>query len=136
MVLGLFVNSHQRLRHTVWFWSSTNKAFACASCRSRSPKLSQSACAPNYWLLEPNFRITLFDQGCWSFGLVIGPAFGGLLAQPATHYPTVFSESGLFGRFVDEVVSFVGLNTLCCETVFVRKVLFEATSLRETPRYS
>ncbi|CAM9158789.1 unnamed protein product, partial [Ectocarpus sp. 8 AP-2014] len=29
--------------------------------------------------------------GCWSFGLVIGPAFGGLLAQPATHYPNVFS---------------------------------------------
>lgn len=37
-------------------------------------------------------------QGCWSFGLVIGPAIGGLLAQPAQHYPTVFSESGIFGR--------------------------------------
>lgn len=67
--------------------------------------------------------IFCFDQGCWSFGLVIGPAFGGLLAQPATHYPNVFSESGLFGRFVDEVASFFGLNALCCEIVSIRTVL-------------
>ncbi|CAM9128529.1 unnamed protein product, partial [Hapterophycus canaliculatus] len=38
--------------------------------------------------------------GCGSIGLVIGPGLGGLLAEPATHYPTVFSESGLFGRHV------------------------------------
>ncbi|CAM9775793.1 unnamed protein product [Scytosiphon promiscuus] len=38
--------------------------------------------------------------GCGSIGLVIGPGLGGLLAEPATHYPTVFSETGLFGRQV------------------------------------
>ncbi|CAM9131751.1 unnamed protein product, partial [Laminaria digitata] len=40
-----------------------------------------------------------FVTGCWSVGLVLGSALGGLLAEPATHYPTMFSESGLFGRY-------------------------------------
>ncbi|KAL5745588.1 hypothetical protein ACOSP7_026734 [Xanthoceras sorbifolium] len=32
-------------------------------------------------------------------GLIIGPAIGGFFAQPAERYPTVFSESSIFGRF-------------------------------------
>ncbi|KAJ0021587.1 hypothetical protein Pint_31614 [Pistacia integerrima] len=32
-------------------------------------------------------------------GLIIGPAIGGFLAQPAQLYPSVFSESSIFGRF-------------------------------------
>ncbi|XP_074310751.1 protein ZINC INDUCED FACILITATOR-LIKE 1-like [Silene latifolia] len=35
----------------------------------------------------------------WGIGLVIGPALGGLLAQPAEKYPGIFSEDSLFGRF-------------------------------------
>ncbi|CAM9718286.1 unnamed protein product, partial [Laminaria digitata] len=38
-------------------------------------------------------------EGAWSVGLVIGSGLGGLLAEPAKHYPALFSESGLFGRF-------------------------------------
>ena len=26
-------------------------------------------------------------MGCWSLGYIIGPAFGGLLADPAASYP-------------------------------------------------
>ncbi|GJN07075.1 hypothetical protein PR202_ga24868 [Eleusine coracana subsp. coracana] len=35
----------------------------------------------------------------WGFGLIVGPALGGYLAQPAEKYPRIFSESSLFGRF-------------------------------------
>ncbi|KAM7270669.1 hypothetical protein ACFE04_029883 [Oxalis oulophora] len=35
----------------------------------------------------------------WGIGLVIGPALGGFLAQPAEKYPGVFSEKSLFARF-------------------------------------
>lgn len=32
-------------------------------------------------------------------GLIVGPAIGGYLAQPAVKYPSIFSEDTLFGRF-------------------------------------
>ncbi|KAG8367756.1 hypothetical protein BUALT_Bualt16G0105900 [Buddleja alternifolia] len=35
----------------------------------------------------------------WGIGLVIGPALGGFLAQPAEKYPNIFSAESLFGRF-------------------------------------
>ncbi|XP_048499025.1 protein ZINC INDUCED FACILITATOR 1 isoform X2 [Beta vulgaris subsp. vulgaris] len=35
----------------------------------------------------------------WGIGLIIGPALGGLLAQPAEKYPHIFSKESLFGRF-------------------------------------
>ncbi|XP_062114756.1 protein ZINC INDUCED FACILITATOR-LIKE 1-like [Humulus lupulus] len=35
----------------------------------------------------------------WGIGLVIGPALGGLLAQPAEKFPEIFSKESLFGRF-------------------------------------
>ncbi|KAK6127098.1 hypothetical protein DH2020_039161 [Rehmannia glutinosa] len=35
----------------------------------------------------------------WGIGLVIGPAVGGFLAQPAEKYPHIFSKESLFGRF-------------------------------------
>ncbi|CAN4118342.1 unnamed protein product [Withania somnifera] len=35
----------------------------------------------------------------WGIGLVIGPAIGGYLAQPAEKYPNIFSKESFFGRF-------------------------------------
>ncbi|XP_019186375.1 PREDICTED: protein ZINC INDUCED FACILITATOR 1-like isoform X1 [Ipomoea nil] len=35
----------------------------------------------------------------WGIGLIIGPAIGGFLAQPAEKYPSLFSADSLFGRF-------------------------------------
>ncbi|XP_060218276.1 protein ZINC INDUCED FACILITATOR-LIKE 1-like [Lycium barbarum] len=35
----------------------------------------------------------------WGIGLIIGPALGGFLAQPAEKYPAVFSKDSIFGRF-------------------------------------
>ncbi|KAA8519302.1 hypothetical protein F0562_013558 [Nyssa sinensis] len=35
----------------------------------------------------------------WGIGLIIGPALGGFLAQPAEKFPSIFSKESLFGRF-------------------------------------
>ncbi|GLT75353.1 hypothetical protein SLA2020_470840 [Shorea laevis] len=35
----------------------------------------------------------------WGIGLIVGPALGGFLAQPAEKYPSIFSKESLFGRF-------------------------------------
>ncbi|CAN8302782.1 unnamed protein product [Cochlearia groenlandica] len=35
----------------------------------------------------------------WGIGLIIGPAMGGFLAQPAKQYPSLFSEDSIFGKF-------------------------------------
>ncbi|CAI9102767.1 OLC1v1001088C1 [Oldenlandia corymbosa var. corymbosa] len=35
----------------------------------------------------------------WAIGLIIGPALGGFLAQPAEQYPAIFSSASIFGRF-------------------------------------
>ncbi|KAK9912332.1 hypothetical protein M0R45_036200 [Rubus argutus] len=35
----------------------------------------------------------------WCIGLILGPALGGFLAQPAEKYPSIFSSDSIFGRF-------------------------------------
>ncbi|XP_074337892.1 protein ZINC INDUCED FACILITATOR-LIKE 1-like isoform X2 [Apium graveolens] len=35
----------------------------------------------------------------WGTGLIIGPALGGFLAQPADNFPEIFTSQSLFGRF-------------------------------------
>ncbi|XP_044971601.1 protein ZINC INDUCED FACILITATOR-LIKE 1-like isoform X4 [Hordeum vulgare subsp. vulgare] len=39
------------------------------------------------------------DSTSWAVGLIIGPAIGGYLAQPAEKYPMLFPVNSLFGRF-------------------------------------
>ncbi|KAK9912329.1 hypothetical protein M0R45_036197 [Rubus argutus] len=38
-------------------------------------------------------------SSAWCIGLILGPALGGFLAQPAEKYPSIFSEDSIFGRF-------------------------------------
>ena len=40
--------------------------------------------------------------GTRAVGTIIGPAIGGLLVQPAVLYPSTFSPTGVFGRYVEE----------------------------------
>ncbi|PHH82422.1 hypothetical protein CDD82_5999 [Ophiocordyceps australis] len=43
----------------------------------------------------------------WSLGSVVGPAFGGALAQPAEKYPSIFSHVDFFKRFPYALPNFV-----------------------------
>eukprot|EP00261_Vitis_vinifera_P038870 XP_019080113.1 PREDICTED: protein ZINC INDUCED FACILITATOR-LIKE 1 isoform X3 [Vitis vinifera] len=56
----------------------------------------------------------------WGVGLIIGPALGGFLAQPAEKYPNIFSKESIFGRFpyflpclCTSVYAF-GITIACC----------------------
>ncbi|XP_048135252.1 protein ZINC INDUCED FACILITATOR-LIKE 1-like isoform X5 [Rhodamnia argentea] len=35
----------------------------------------------------------------WGIGLILGPALGGYLAQPAEKFPSIFSQESVFGKF-------------------------------------
>jgi Major Facilitator Superfamily len=37
--------------------------------------------------------------GCWSISFIIGPALGGVLADPCQQYPGIFKGGGLFQQF-------------------------------------
>ncbi|VVB14400.1 unnamed protein product [Arabis nemorensis] len=56
----------------------------------------------------------------WGIGLIIGPALGGFLAQPADKYPNVFSKESIFGRFRYALPCFtisafaLVVTVLCC----------------------
>ncbi|XP_062080177.1 protein ZINC INDUCED FACILITATOR 1-like [Humulus lupulus] len=56
----------------------------------------------------------------WGIGLVIGPALGGFLSQPAEKFPNIFSKDSLFGRFSYLLPCFtisifaLGVTILCC----------------------
>ncbi|XXG52713.1 hypothetical protein AAC387_Pa03g0967 [Persea americana] len=58
------------------------KAYASEICRQEYQSLSMSLISTS-----------------WGIGLIIGPALGGFLAQPAEKFPNVFSMDSLFGRF-------------------------------------
>ncbi|EFJ26685.1 hypothetical protein SELMODRAFT_97863 [Selaginella moellendorffii] len=53
----------------------------------------------------------------WGLGLIVGPALGGFLSQPAVKYPNVFHHGSLFARFPyllqALVVSAIALLGLC-----------------------
>jgi len=61
----------------------------------------------------------------WGFGLIIGPAVGGYLSQPATKFPTLFPAGSLFDRYAYLLPSL-------CITVPAILVFFIALNLPET----
>lgn len=58
------------------------KAYACEIFREERQALGLSAVST-----------------AWGIGLVVGPAMGGFLAQPAEKYPNIFSKDSFLGRF-------------------------------------
>ncbi|XP_071731187.1 protein ZINC INDUCED FACILITATOR-LIKE 1-like [Rutidosis leptorrhynchoides] len=58
------------------------KAYACELFREEHQALGLSAISTS-----------------WGIGLIIGPALGGYLAQPAEKFPSLVSSDSLFGRF-------------------------------------
>ncbi|CAK9882399.1 unnamed protein product [Sphagnum jensenii] len=61
----------------------------------------------------------------WGLGLILGPALGGYLSQPALKYPDIFTKGSLFARFPYLLPSL-------CNTVFAIGVLFISFQLPET----
>ncbi|KAK9725887.1 hypothetical protein RND81_05G175600 [Saponaria officinalis] len=56
----------------------------------------------------------------WGIGLVVGPAIGGYLAQPAEKYPSLFSQDSIFGRFP----YFLGSLVISVFSLFVFGICF------------
>ncbi|KAF2097575.1 MFS general substrate transporter [Rhizodiscina lignyota] len=50
----------------------------------------------------------------WSIGTILGPAVGGLFADPAENFPSLFSRDGLFGTF-----PYLLPNVMCAVLMFV-----------------
>ncbi|XP_041023596.1 protein ZINC INDUCED FACILITATOR 1-like isoform X2 [Juglans microcarpa x Juglans regia] len=79
------------------FWMAVSTRFLLGSlCGILGPMRAYASeiCCKEYQALGMSIIST-----SWGIGLVLGPAVGGFLAQPAEKYPQIFSEESLFGRF-------------------------------------
>ncbi|XP_062113874.1 protein ZINC INDUCED FACILITATOR-LIKE 1-like [Humulus lupulus] len=79
------------------FWMALSTRFLLGSlCGILGPMRAYASeiCRKEYQALGMSIIST-----AWGIGLVIGPALGGFLAQPAEKFPKIFSKDSLFGRF-------------------------------------
>uniref|UniRef100_A0A6N2KUS6 Major facilitator superfamily (MFS) profile domain-containing protein n=1 Tax=Salix viminalis TaxID=40686 RepID=A0A6N2KUS6_SALVM len=79
------------------FWMAISTRFLLGSlCGILGPMRAYASevCRKEYQALGMSIIST-----SWGIGLVIGPALGGFLAQPAEKFPNIFSPHSLFGRF-------------------------------------
>ncbi|CAM9212872.1 unnamed protein product [Ectocarpus sp. 12 AP-2014] len=65
--------------------------------------MTREVCGPEHVVSGMNYI-----AGSKGVGLVMGTAVGGLLAQPASTYPAVFSASGVFARYPFLLPNLVG----------------------------
>ncbi|PIM98531.1 hypothetical protein CDL12_28989 [Handroanthus impetiginosus] len=82
---------------SVNFWMAISTRFLLGSlCGMLGPMRAYAAeiCRKEHQALGMSVIST-----SWGIGLIIGPAVGGFLAQPAEKYPHIFSRESLFGRF-------------------------------------
>ncbi|XVF30204.1 hypothetical protein REPUB_Repub16aG0037300 [Reevesia pubescens] len=79
------------------FWLAVSTRFLLGSlCGILGPMRAYASevCRKEYQALGMSIIST-----SWGIGLVIGPALGGFLAQPAEKFPHIFAKESLFGRF-------------------------------------
>ncbi|XP_057999998.1 protein ZINC INDUCED FACILITATOR-LIKE 1 isoform X4 [Hevea brasiliensis] len=79
------------------FWMAISTRFLLGSlCGILGPMRAYASevCRKEYQALGMSIIST-----SWGIGLVMGPALGGFLAQPAEKYENVFPKDSLFGRF-------------------------------------
>ncbi|KAL3533352.1 hypothetical protein ACH5RR_006873 [Cinchona calisaya] len=79
------------------FWMAVSTRFVLGSlCGVLGPMRAYASeiCRKDYQALAMSVIST-----SWGVGLVIGPALGGYLSQPADKYPEFFSKESVFGRF-------------------------------------
>ncbi|KAM0843220.1 hypothetical protein ACQ4PT_057857 [Festuca glaucescens] len=70
----------------------------------------------------------------WGLGLIIGPAIGGYLAQPAKQYPHIFDDKSTFGRFPYLlpclcISTLATLALICC--IWLPETLHKHTNLEK-----
>ncbi|KAL9112999.1 MAG: hypothetical protein Q9227_002864 [Pyrenula ochraceoflavens] len=63
----------------------------------RMLKASSSCCKKQKKLIIQIARAYAVMPFVWSVGTIVGPAIGGIFADPSQSFPSVFSPSGLFG---------------------------------------
>ncbi|KAK3212060.1 hypothetical protein Dsin_016766 [Dipteronia sinensis] len=105
------------------FWMAISTRFLLGSlCGILGPMRAYASevCRKEYQALAMSIIST-----SWGVGLVIGPALGGFLAQPAEKYPNIFSKDSLFGRFPYFLPCLI-------ISVFTLGVFFFCASLPET----
>ncbi|KAK4834611.1 hypothetical protein QYF36_025572 [Acer negundo] len=105
------------------FWMAISTRFLLGSlCGILGPMRAYASevCRKEYQALAMSIIST-----SWGVGLVIGPALGGFLAQPAEKYPNIFSKDSLFGRFPYFLPCLI-------ISVFTLGVFFFCSSLPET----
>jgi MFS family permease len=62
----------------------------------------------------------------WSIGTIIGPTIGGYFAEPAQTFPSVFSATGVFGKFP------YLLPNLICSSLLLISIVMAYFLLEET----
>ncbi|CAN0081848.1 unnamed protein product [Ectocarpus sp. 12 AP-2014] len=82
-------------------------------------------CGPKHVLVGMNYL-----NSCRAISMVVGTGVGGLLAQPAVHYPSLFSATGLFGRYPFLLPNLVGAS--CALVIMVLVIMY----LPETKDYA
>ncbi|KAK9265536.1 hypothetical protein L1049_001719 [Liquidambar formosana] len=126
------------------FWMAVTTRFLLGSlCGVLGPMRAYASevCCKEYQALGMSIIST-----SWGLGLVMGPALGGFLAQPAEKYPNLFSKDSLFGRFPYLLpcllisIFALGVSVVCCwlpETLHMHygqnKELDDSFDLLEAP---
>ncbi|CAM9851561.1 unnamed protein product, partial [Ectocarpus sp. 8 AP-2014] len=67
----------------------------------------------------------------WSLGALLGSGLCGVLAEPADRYPSIFTESGVFGRFPYLLPNLVGGGLALCSIPLVFLFLPETLPVPE-----
>ncbi|CAN0218208.1 unnamed protein product [Hapterophycus canaliculatus] len=76
-----------------------------------------------------------YIDGSRAVSIVFGSAMGGLLVQPVENYPSLFSASGLFGKFPFLIPNLVGAGSALLILPIVMLYLPETLSSEaETPK--
>ncbi|KAG5408428.1 hypothetical protein IGI04_004747 [Brassica rapa subsp. trilocularis] len=104
------------------FWMAIGTRFLLGSfnCLLGTMKVASLAYASEIFRDEYQATAMSAVSTAWGIGLIIGPALGGFLAQPADKYPNVFSKDSIFGRFRYALPCFtisafaLVVTVLCC----------------------
>ena len=80
---------------------------------------------------EHQARAMSTNAAMWGLAVIVGPALGGLLARPASNYPSLFSADGVWGRYPYLPPCLLGF-VLCALGLLAMRSLPETVGPRRT----